>query len=623
MVRKKGAGMVIAAKWTLALLPLMALFAIALAGCDLFPEEAPEIPDWTPDAEFITLTEGVWANGNISSSGGKQWFKFTTTASTQYIHVIFGTLKDLDIQLYDNKGKTVSYSDRLRDYDTYLSRSVTSGKTYYIKVEPHSSYEKGTYQIAFNTSSNLPSGGWTPGADIVVTSLTEGVWADGNITSPGGKQWFSFTATTSTSNGQYIHVTFGTLTELYVRIWDSFGDAGYRSNLYNTSRSISRTLKSGETYYIEVEPYSNTESGDYRITFSSSSTPPVTWPPGNVTTPPLTESVWADGNVTTSGGEQWFSFTATTSTSNGQYIHVIFGTLTDLDVQLYDSDGKTVGSNTNLYSYGSTHYISRTVTSGQIYYIRIKPHSSYGSGTYRITFNTSSTRPVWAPLADVVTPLTTGVWTGGNIATADEEQWFSFTATTSTFNGQYMHVTFGTLDDFYVELYNSSGAMVGIRSNVYGSTRSTSRTVTSGQTYYIKVYSYGSRSGDYEITFNASSTRPVWTPSAVVTPLAVGVWANGNIATADGKQWFSFTATAYTQYIHVAFGTLDDFYVELYNNSGATVGSITPMYGSTRYASRTVTSGQTYYIKVYPFDSTDSGTYKIAFNTSTTPPAGP
>jgi hypothetical protein len=102
---------------------------------------------------------------------------------------------------------------------------------------------------------------------------------------------------------------------------------------------------------------------------------------------PLTVNTWADGSITSTIGEQWFKFTATAST---QYLHVSFGTLTDLYVKLYDSNGGTLGDSTNLYS--SKPYTSLSIVSGQTYYVRV---TGYGSktGTYRIGFNTSTTAP--------------------------------------------------------------------------------------------------------------------------------------------------------------------------------------------------------------------------------------
>jgi len=104
------------------------------------------------------------------------------------------------------------------------------------------------------------------------------------------------------------------------------------------------------------------------------------------------------------------------------------------------------------------------------------------------------------------------------------------------------------------------------------------------------------------------------------TTLTENTWTNGNIPSSSGVQWFKFTATANTQYIHISFGTLNDLYVQVYNSSGVAVGSQTNIYGDTTYVSRAVTVGQTYYIRVQPYSYTTSGTYKIAFNASETAP---
>jgi len=102
--------------------------------------------------------------------------------------------------------------------------------------------------------------------------------------------------------------------------------------------------------------------------------------------------------------------------------------------------------------------------------------------------------------------------------------------------------------------------------------------------------------------------------------LSANTWADGNIPL-NGEQWFKFTATAATQYIHVSFGTLSDLYVQLYNSNGTTNGSQSNLYGSTRYASRTVTIGEEYYIRVWPYSSGNGGTYKIGITASATAPA--
>ena len=104
------------------------------------------------------------------------------------------------------------------------------------------------------------------------------------------------------------------------------------------------------------------------------------------------------------------------------------------------------------------------------------------------------------------TPLTFDTWANGNITGSVREQYFRFTATA---NQHYIHFDPGTLDDVWVEVYDSSGSMVGNRANLYGSYLSSSWNVMSGQTYYIRVRPYYDDSGSYQIAFNSSSTSPL------------------------------------------------------------------------------------------------------------------
>ena len=218
--------------------------------------------------------------------------------------------------------------------------------------------------------------------------------------------------------------------------------------------------------------------------------------------------------------------------------------------------------------------------------------------------------------------LTENIWEDGELTATKNEQWFSFTATAST---QYIHFNPGTSDDVFVAVYNSGGSAVGSETNLYklySGPLNTSRTLTVGQTYYIKVRPYSSTDiGTYQIGFNKTNLSFPFPPSAI--PLTENIWADGNFSIPNSFQWFSFTATASTQYIHFNRGTFllnEEVWVEVYNSGGILVGSETYLYGSILNTSRTVTVGQTYYIRIKPNSASETGTYKIAFNQSTTPP---
>ena len=132
----------------------------------------------------------------------------------------------------------------------------------------------------------------------------------------------------------------------------------------------------------------------------------------------LTVGKWADGSFATSSDVQWFKFTATSTAT--YYIYASFGTLDSyygLYVQSYNSSGTPVGSQANL---SGNNYTSLSVTNGQIYYIKVTPHSSGYTGTYQIAFNTTNNRPLPNNSA-TATLLTANTWADGSFTASNGE----------------------------------------------------------------------------------------------------------------------------------------------------------------------------------------------------------
>jgi len=167
---------------------------------------------------------------------------------------------------------------------------------------------------------------------------------------------------------------------------------------------------------------------------------------------------------------------------------------------LYNSNGTTtVGDSASLSgANGSISSISRSLTIGQVYWIKVTPSNSLNGG-YRITFNTSSTAPA------IGGTITAGAWADGNIIySSNGVQWFVFTATAAT---QYIHFSFGTLNSIYVNVYDSDGNNLG-QTNLTNTTKNTSRNLTIGDVYRMRVMNGGNFGGTYKITINASATPP-------------------------------------------------------------------------------------------------------------------
>jgi hypothetical protein len=86
--------------------------------------------------------------------------------------------------------------------------------------------------------------------------------------------------------------------------------------------------------------------------------------------------------------------------------------------------------------------------------------------------------------------------------------------------------------------------------------------------------------------------------------------------------WFTFIATAPTQYIHAKISDRGSVFVKLYDNEGNSE-PINSQLSNTivLYVARTVTPGKKYYIDASTVIAPIS--YQIAFNSSSTPPVSP
>jgi hypothetical protein len=230
--------------------------AVIFAGCTMGVKEGGT------RESAATLIENIWADGSIAA-GEEQWFKFTANAGTQYLHISFGTLTHLYVQVYDNRNNTVGDNTYFGGSDSgHTALTVTSGKVYHIKITPYSG--GGAYRIAFNAASSPPL---PPGAVTAAKTLVENAWQDGAFTSSNNEQWFRFTATAGT---HYLHIFFVTLSGLYVQLYDRNGGALGTGALTSSSKSL--TVPSGEVYVRVSGLESGT--GTYRIAFNKSDTPP-------------------------------------------------------------------------------------------------------------------------------------------------------------------------------------------------------------------------------------------------------------------------------------------------------------------------------------------------------------
>jgi len=214
------------------------------------------------DVSFTTLTANTWSEsiGGVAF-GNEKWFKFTATATvpgfngrgnTQFIHF----KNDVMLQLYDSDGIMVGVQSNSSD-DNFIPREVTKDEVYYIKAtKATNNNDIISIEIGF-TETPVPPG-------ITATTLFNNLWTNSNFTKYD-EQWFKITA----GNLFYIHFAPGTLSSIYVQVYESYGTKYGSNTTLNSSNPYFQC--GGGDYYIRVE---NDSFGTYKIGYSSSSIPP-------------------------------------------------------------------------------------------------------------------------------------------------------------------------------------------------------------------------------------------------------------------------------------------------------------------------------------------------------------
>ena len=483
-----------------------------------------DFPPWKPNVPEVTpLIENKWEDGSITNAGDEQWFSFVATGETHYIH--FNNKHSLEaivVEIIDDSGikvllSTSAYSNwgnaYLNNSNLYAYGSVTEGVTYYIKVTGYT--DTGDYQIFLNKIDLLQ---W-PQLEVIPIE-EENKWINGRMEGYHDEHWFSFIPSESTQ--YYIHFE-GVMPTVYVQVRKESGELVNISGetaIGNDKRlsdytTIYDSLTSGLVYLFKIRN-AGVRPGDYQIAISTSDnkddiprdTPDII---------ELEEGEWENGSITSGSDEQWFSFVATAST---QYIHATVDASLEILIEVIDSSGTTVRplisysiSGSQISSDGSQvvlrgssyayNYNDGDITVGEIYHVKVTRFPGSEDGDYQIAF--SKINVPWSPIVEE--ELSEGEWEDGNLLSSNSIQWFSFVATADT---QFIHTRKPPNEtgfvDVFIHIRDETGAIELEQENLWRDPYSI--TLTSGQTYYIRVTPRYPFTGTYQIAVSASSEAP-------------------------------------------------------------------------------------------------------------------
>ncbi len=435
-------------------------------------------------------------------------------------------------------------------------------------------------------------------------------------------------------------------------------------------------LTIGSTYYIRVYSYGGSGSqGTFTICVTSAAASPANNNCSGATALTVNASTTCTATTagTTVGATQsqagcfgtadddvWYSFTATSSSHT---VTVTPGSLSDAVLQVFSG---TCAGLTSLSCMDNTIGTAQetitlnSLTPGVTYYVRTYSYGSAGQGTFTMCVTTgpaatgndncSGAIAVGVNASMTCTVTASGTTAGATLSqagcsgTADDDVWYSFTATSSA---HVVTVTPGTLYDAVFQVFAGSCAGTSLvcqdATFGYSAETATISSLTPGATYYIRIYSYSSGVNQGTFTLCVSTqTPPANDNCAGATSLAVSSGStcstsqsgttvaatqsqSGCSGTADDDVWYSFVATSGTHAVTVTPGTLYDAVAQVFSGSCGSLVSVACIDGSVGYSIETstltgLTIGATYYVRVYSFYSgMDQGTFSICITTPAPP----
>lgn len=482
--------------------------------------------------------------------------------------------------------------------------------------------------------------------------------------------WYSFVAT---SSRHFVTVSAGTMANPVLEVFS--GNCGSltsiscrNANSDNSDEVASLTgLSIGNTYFVRIHS-ADDRSGEGTFTVCVTSindecsdaialtvNPDLTC---TATTSGTTQSASQSfaGCSGTADDDVWYSFVAT---STNHTVTVSAGTLVNPVLQIFSGSCGTLTSVLcrNVFSNNNDEVATfTTLTVGATYYVRV--HSAAngtGQGTFSLCVTTipnpvndNCSNAITLPVnPDLTCTLTTSGTTqyasqsqAGCTGTADDDVWYSFTATSSY---HFVTVSSGTLVNPVLQVFRGNcGSLTSVvcrnANNDNSDEVATLTGLTVGDTYFVRVYNLANGTG--QGTFNLCVTT---IPNALndncsnaialtvnpdsscsYTTSSTSEYASqsqtGCSGTADDDVWFSFVALSDIQAITVTPSTMDNVVFQVFSGSCGSLTSIicrnSTSGSSVETANATgLTIGNTYYVRVYSSANlTSQGTFSICVN---------
>lgn len=659
-------------------------------------------PTFDCTASTQATTFGATESFEADCSGNADddvWFQFTAAGPNHTVNLLNVTSPgngdtDMYFQVFEGTCDGTS-SIFCTDSDSDLVQGLTTGQVYYIRVYSYYDADRQNFSICIGTPPPPPANDDCSGAIALTvnpdfscgasvsgatTGATQSMASDPCLGYPDDDVWYSFVATADVHRITLSEIdpVIGWSTDLYLQVLEGGCDALASVTCSDDEDAFIENLVPGTTYYIRVYSYSTASYQTFDICIG---TPPAA--PANddcagavaltvnadfdcaIVTPGTTVSATESMEENCNGNpddDVWYSFVATGETHSVKLtdVDVVLGWSDDMYFEVFDGD---CDANTSLFCSDEDMDLVTGLTAGQTYYLRVY---SYGDSS-RQDFNICIGTPPAAPLNDdcagaialtvnpdlECTAVTAGRTTGATQSmepdpcdgNPDDDVWFSFVATNTAHRVLLSEVepVIGWSTDMYFQVFD--GTCDGLNSLICSdSDGAILDDLTVGQTYYVRVYTYGTNYTTFDICVGTVPAAPANDDCAAAVALTVNadidcaavtsgatIGATESMAadpcsgSPDDDVWYTFVATSDAHIISLTdiesiVGYGDDMYFEVLNGACDALTSETCSDDNTKIVEN-LTAGDLYYVRVFTYDSSAYSTFKICVGTIPPPPA--
>jgi large repetitive protein len=613
---------------------------------------------------------------NATGINDDVWYSFTATASSHVVTlsttsvgaVIYSGSCGSLAQLADACGAGSAVATGLVIGNTYFVRVYTTSATattyldFNICVRPVATNDECTGAVTLTASSTNnctasvigTTAGATTSADAAPSCSATGINDD---------VWYSFQAT-STKHTVIVTETFGTAAAAIYS--GTCGALTQVTGACGSGYAQASGLTVGATYYVRVYTTSSTVgsysdfsicvisapanddcSGAVSLTVSSSNScsSPVA---GSTAGATASTDVAPSCSATGINDDVWYSFVATATS----HTISLAGTTSTSAVAVY---GGSCGSLTEVTGgCASSALIVNGLTVGTTYFVRVYTTTSTATtfspfticiGTLPTNDECNNAISLTASTNDncnAVAGSTIGATESANTAPTcsptgiNDDVWYSFVATTANTVVSVLEATSTTA----IAVYSGPCASLTELTAGCASGRVSLTGLTLGNTYYVRVYSTSATSTTYSTFKICIAAPPVNDECANAITLSGSM--NGSNITANESQapdvcgtaistnafdvWYKFTAASNGD-ATVSITNLSSQLDGVLQGYSGSCGALTPIAcadgpaegGSETMTMNNLVAGNTYYVRVYGFNTVNFGTFTITLSGTVLP----